>query len=260
MLARSLLLVALAAMVPVASHATTVLVPYSGQLAENGQLVNGTRSLQFSLYATPAGGSALATQTETLNLVRGVYHTQLSFDDTVWSLSEPRWIGVSVDAAPELEPRVALGFVPFAVRSLTSEQPQPGVNFRSTPGSTTTVPTQSTWTVLDTVGVTAPADGYLWLTATVRVNTLAPTQAFHDINIIMSETTPAPSPSDQFRVNEAMGPTNVRSYSHTQVLPVTAGHHTMGLHVRQVTNLGSGASTNFTRVTLQAMWLPRLYP
>lgn len=193
--------------------------------------------------------------------MRGVYHTLLTFDDSVWSLSEQRWIGVSVDAGPEL-PRVAIGFVPFAVRALNTETPPPGVNFLSSAGSTQAVTTSSSWTRLDTVGVTAPGDGYLWLSTVVRVNPVATQNPFHDISVVMSETTPPASPTDRLWVREALsGPGNWRSYSHTQVLPVTAGHHAMGLYVRQIENLGGGVTTtNFTRVTLQAMWVPRLYP
>jgi hypothetical protein len=244
---------------PTASRAVTVAIPYSGQITDDGQLVNGTRTLQFSLYSTPTGGTQLATQTEALSLVRGVYHTQLLFDDSVWSLAEQRWLGVTVDGGTEL-PRVPIGFVPFAVRALSSEPPPAGVNFPDVPGVSLSLATSSSWTRIDTVGVTVPGAGFVWVAATVNVVSQALQNDFHDVNVVLSETAPLASPFDQIRIFEAMGPNQARTLAHTQVFPATAGHHVYGLYVRQVNPLTAGRPTSFARVTLQGMWVPRRYP
>jgi hypothetical protein len=257
-----LIFVALAApLLPRAGRAAPIQVPYSGQLAEDGELVNGTRSLEIRLYDVPTSGAPLATQTGSVDVVRGVFHTVLTFDDSVWSLSEPRWIGIAVDGDPELSPRVQIGFVPFAVRALTSARPEPGVNFAPGGGTSVLVASGTSWTLLDTVGVTVPDDGYVWVTGTGWVHVIVTTQGIHNVNVVLSETTPLAAPPDQIVLRDLYSTQDRLSFSQTQVFPVAAGHHVFGLYVRQTENLGGLApGTNFARATLQAHWIPKRYP
>ena len=83
----------------------------------------------------------------------------------------------------------------------------------------------------------------------------------HDVNVVLSETTPGASPAEQIRIFQRYDPTGRDAFSHTQVFPMTAGHHVFGLYVRQVYNLGGATpNTNFARATLQVQWIPRRYP
>ncbi|MBI2984195.1 MAG: hypothetical protein HYY50_01045 [Candidatus Kerfeldbacteria bacterium] len=86
---------------PAVVFAVPTQVPYSGQLTENGQLVNGTRSFTFRIYPVPAGGSPVYSQDDVLNVVNGVYHVMLNVSTTVWDGSD-RWLAISVNGGSPL--------------------------------------------------------------------------------------------------------------------------------------------------------------
>jgi hypothetical protein len=122
-----------------------------------------------------------------------------------------------------------------------------------------TVPTQSAWTSLGSITLNVPADGFLWVTGTGRYAAVTMLNNYHHVNVVIGEGAPGAAPLEQLEINESFGPSNIRFFSHTQVLPVTAGTHTVQLWVRQTTGLTGNAPTNFVRATFQAMWVPNQY-
>lgn len=132
-------------------------IPYSGQLLEGGNPVQGRHFFTFNVYDAVSGGSAIYTQAESLDVVGGVYHTSLDAPASVWS-GDGRWVGVSVDLATEMTPRVQVGWVPYAVRLLHS----PILQVRPA----TVLNVTSTWTRVDSLTIVAPVAGITILNVT----------------------------------------------------------------------------------------------
>jgi hypothetical protein len=129
------------------------MISYQGLLRDPGgaPVPNGDYQLTFRIYDVASGGSALWTETQTLPVTDGVFNALLG---EVEPLDLPfdvdYWLGVSVEAAPELEPRVRLATVPYAFRTAVSDTTLAG----GTPGPTGPVgPTGIT----GPAGVTGPA-------------------------------------------------------------------------------------------------------
>ncbi len=97
---------------------------YQGFLTDGGGAVvpDGDYSLTFRIYSVPTGGSPLFTEIQTLTVTNGGFNAiigilvalDLAFDT-------PLWLGVSVDAGPELTPRVALAGAPYAMRAAVAD-------------------------------------------------------------------------------------------------------------------------------------------
>jgi hypothetical protein len=103
--------------IPAVAFAVPAQIPYSGQLSESGSLVTGSRDLTISVYADSTGGSAIYTETfASVSVQNGVFHLNLNPGQSVWDGSI-RWVGVSVNGAVELTPRMKVGTVPYAVRA-----------------------------------------------------------------------------------------------------------------------------------------------
>ena len=89
--------------------------------ADTGGLEDGNFSMTFRLYDTPAGGLALATQTKTVSVTDGLFHTTLDSMGNVELYRDPnsssRWVGISVGADPEISPRMELTSMPYALTS-----------------------------------------------------------------------------------------------------------------------------------------------
>ena len=114
-------LLAVLLLIPVHAAAFTLYpIPYSGQLTEGGVTVTGTRYFTFTLYDAPTGGLTVRVQSESLLVINGVYHTSLFTQPGDWS-GGSRYLGVSVNSAPEMTPRVSIGLVPFAVHAVQSD-------------------------------------------------------------------------------------------------------------------------------------------
>lgn len=113
---RMYLEVLLGLLVPTFALAVPTQVPYSGQLSENGTMVNGTRYFSFTIYDALTGGAALYTQAESLAVTLGVYHTALNAPDSIWNGQE-RWLSVTVNSGTKLNPRTRIASVPYAVRA-----------------------------------------------------------------------------------------------------------------------------------------------
>ena len=99
-------------------------VRYSGKLATR---TGDTVEAVFSIYAAPEGGEPLWTETQKVAIdMEGSYTvllgsvSQAGVPQTLFAGGAARWLGVSVERAPELE-RVLLSSVPYAMKSADSQ-------------------------------------------------------------------------------------------------------------------------------------------
>jgi hypothetical protein len=93
------------------------LVPVQGVLyGADGAPSSGSIPVTFALWGSASGGSALHTETQTLDVVDGRFGAALgsatSFSDTFFRDHPALWVSVTVDGAAT--DRVAVGAVPFA--------------------------------------------------------------------------------------------------------------------------------------------------
>lgn len=81
---------------------------------------DGTYSFTFRLYAGASGGSALWSETKTLQVKRGLFSTLLG-DQVVFgpslTFASPYWLSVQVASEPELSPRIPLSTVAYSIRA-----------------------------------------------------------------------------------------------------------------------------------------------
>lgn len=254
---RIMLWVSLGLLVPTLALAVPVQIPYSGQLSENGELVNGTRYFEFRIFETPAGGTVLYAQAESLVVTRGVYHTELNAPDSIWNGQE-RWLSVTVSSGAELNPRTRIGAVPYAVRAGVAETlfnapTLPGANWAEPDVAVTT--TADVWTEVATISINAPADGYIWFTSSnLLENSGSPIGTWFCGRFTVTEGSEVPFKTVALGqgIND---PPIAFPVSISRVLPVSNGMRTMHLWVRR-------CSTSDIRVrtyAIQALWFPNRY-
>ncbi len=102
-------------------------INYQGTLTNaGGTPVNGTVSMLFSLYNAQTGlGPALWTEAQaTVSVVNGAFNTVLGASPAppiTLPFDVPYWLGVQVNADPEMTPRQPLSSVPYAYRAMSLE-------------------------------------------------------------------------------------------------------------------------------------------
>ena len=224
-------------------------------MVDAGSPVTGWHQLVVSLWNAPAAGTLLFSQTETVLVEQGVFPLELHADDGVFAANDAVWVGVSVDGAAELEPRVHIGAVPYAVRSLAASSPSPGVAF-GTNYSNVTAPATLTWVPVSTVTLTAPATGHVWLTATGWWQENAYTQP-NVVSVEFALGEGSPPSFAQHLVQQGIFAYRSWPYSHTTVLPAPAGTHTYTCwaYVNSPSQTLPQLPT-FWPATMQAMWVP----
>ncbi len=245
---------------PTLAGAVAVHVPYSGQVAQGGVPLTGTHSITVSLYDDSVRGVPLYSKTESLPVAQGVFHMDLTPDSGLFAGNDSMWAGVTVDAGQELAPRVRVGTVPYAVRALLpTSSPMPGVAFANSYASVD-VPGTSTWVPIAQLSMTAPADGYVWLTASghwqERTNTFPGN--YIAVLFILGENTP---PSiDQRQQYYSYFQLREWPFSHTTVLPASAGSHTYTLWARvDAIGITLLQPPTFYTSTMQALCVPVSY-
>jgi hypothetical protein len=247
-------------LIAVPAAAAVVQVPYTGELIDGGTPLTGWHQIDVSLWAAPAGGTAVHSQSATLLVEQGVFHVALLVDDAIFAANDSLWAGVAVDGAAELEPRVRIGVVPYAARALSAPPTgtAPGLAF-ATNFAPVDVPATITWVEVATVTLNAPADGQVWLSATgwwqENSNTLP---NYVGVEFILGENVAPPTSQRQ----QYYGFFQFRSwpFSHTTALAATAGAHTYSCWVR-VTSPGQTLASPPTvhAATMQALWVPGSY-
>jgi hypothetical protein len=94
-------------------------INYQGYLTDTaGQPVTDTVSISFSLYDDETGGSALWTETQSVNVSNGVYSVSLgSVNPVALPFNAQYYLGITIDADPEMIPRQALTSTAYALRT-----------------------------------------------------------------------------------------------------------------------------------------------
>lgn len=97
-------------------------INFQGVLKDaSGNIVpNGDYNLTFKIYNAESGGTALWTETKLVNIVNGIFSTQLgSITPITLPFDVAYWLGVTVGSNPEMTPRTAFTSVPYSRISLT---------------------------------------------------------------------------------------------------------------------------------------------
>lgn len=83
---------------------------------------DSTYSFTFRLYDVGTGGTALWTETKSLQTKKGLFSTNLG-DVTALTLpfTAPYWLGIEVGGSPELSPRTRLTAAAYSLRSLKAD-------------------------------------------------------------------------------------------------------------------------------------------
>jgi hypothetical protein len=257
---RIVVLAAVVLLIPALAFAVPTQIPYSGQLSESGQLVNGTRHFTFSLYAQSLGGSAIAVQAESLLVTNGVYYAQLNFGLLVWNGSD-RWLGVSVNSGAELTPRTTIGSVPYAVRATIAEraiEPPEVVALNYTSVDSATI-TSTSWTPVAWVRVRPPGDGYALVSWTGSIEGTG-THPFFCGHLAITASAPSPFdgyPTDTDIIGKVRGALNqylVLPASGSRVIQLVHNEWYMTLWARRCSDADDYVFT-VTSYHLQVVWV-----
>ncbi|MCM8798695.1 MAG: hypothetical protein NC821_04445 [Candidatus Omnitrophica bacterium] len=98
-------------------------INYQGYLTDSGgNPVNGTVSILFSIYDVSSGGTALWSETQSVNVNQGIYSVNLGDNNPVnLAFDKPYYLGVKVGSDSEMTPRIPLTSVGYAFRANTAQ-------------------------------------------------------------------------------------------------------------------------------------------
>lgn len=83
---------------------------------------DGQYSFTFRIYSSNQNGTALWSETKTLNLKRGLFNTTLGNAVPInLEFDVPYWLGIQVSSYPELTPRIPLTSVGYSFHALKSD-------------------------------------------------------------------------------------------------------------------------------------------
>ena len=126
---------------------STSTISYQGRLADSGgNPLTGMYNLEFRIYDVPSGGTALWeefwTGGNSVAVSDGLFNVMLgSIDNTLAAAIEgynELYLGITVGTDSEMEPRVQLGSVPFAMQALFANVPDGSVTTaKLAPGAAT---------------------------------------------------------------------------------------------------------------------------
>lgn len=128
-IAGTLIAVGLLALVSHSSHAAPPgTIGFQGALnSSGGAPVSGARTMTFTLYDAATGGTAVWSETKSVNVTGGAFSTSLGdtapFPVTL-HFDQPYWVGVKVGSDAEMTPRLPLRSVPYAM-ALPGVTPDP---------------------------------------------------------------------------------------------------------------------------------------
>lgn len=91
------------------------IVPIQGRLTDdNGNPVDGTRNITFSIYEASAGGTALCSDTDLTLVTNGLFNAEMDYCTSDDIDGRQLWLGVKVGSDPEMTPRQGIYAVPYA--------------------------------------------------------------------------------------------------------------------------------------------------
>ena len=99
---------------------------------DGSSLPDGQVSLDFMLYESETGGTAIWTETQQTNTKNGIFSVNLGkVTPLTPAFDKPYWVGIKVNGNSELAPRIALTASPYSLGgSVTVAEPDPGQNFQ----------------------------------------------------------------------------------------------------------------------------------
>lgn len=189
------------------------LINYQGKLttAEGGCL-NDTVQMTFSIYSDSLGTQSVWTETQdSVVVTEGIFNVLLgnvyALHDTMFD--EPtRYLGVQVESDPEMRPLRPMVTVPYAFRTGSVQSldivNEPGVAAFS--GAYYLFLDALTYTVICSLTINCPAEGYVMAVAHGRLGTLPHTQGTHSYAIVGISDVPTSLPGNQdldFHVDSA---------------------------------------------------------
>ena len=247
-------------------------VPFTSQIARDGEPVSGWQKIKFTLFGDEPqvspfrAGSApkpriLAEATyDSVLFLNGVGHVQIdAFNATQWNGAKE--MGLILNDTEDLG-AIPIGSVPGSLKAeraeaathsdsaaaLTNPPAQPGVSFVNRLGPTPVDTSNLFWLEMDNLTVVAPADGYLWVEANGQESFASST--IECVILRLGESAPSNLESQGVR---QYGP-GERPFSITNVIPVTAGTHVIRLYAKSCQGAAEVSVFNF-----QAMWVPARY-
>ncbi len=103
------------ALIRVSASDVTASINYQGKLTDNaGEPLSGTYAMAFRLYDVATGGTALDTDTHTVEVTGGLFNTHIDFNQSYFDGRE-LWLGITVGSDSEMMPRYELSAVPYAL-------------------------------------------------------------------------------------------------------------------------------------------------
>jgi hypothetical protein len=159
-----MILGALAAMSStVAAQAPNSLM-YQGRLTTSaGAAITAATNVTFAIYAAASGGTALWSS-GTVSVTpdqNGVFTVELTAIPTSVFNGSRRYIGITVAGDTEMTPRQLLTSAPYAYNTITA----PGLAFVTSLPANNYRPIPSGTTALDSISVTVPGPGYVYIIA-----------------------------------------------------------------------------------------------
>lgn len=103
------------AIIRVSASDVTASINYQGKLTDNAsEPLSGTYTMAFRLYDVATGGTALDTDTHTVEVTDGLFNTHIDFNQSYFDGGE-LWLGITVGSDSEMMPRYELSAVPYAL-------------------------------------------------------------------------------------------------------------------------------------------------
>ena len=98
-----------------ATSTVTTSINYQGRVTDSeGNPLDGTYTMTFSLYEASTGGSSLDSDTHSVTVTNGLFNTYIDFDPDYFD-GKALWLAVTMGADPEMTPRQELRPVPYAL-------------------------------------------------------------------------------------------------------------------------------------------------
>ena len=189
------------------------LINYQGKLTTaSGACLNDTVQMTFTIYADSLGVSDEWSETQAEVVVKeGIFNVLLGSVDTIPSAvfdGNIKYLGIQVEADPEMTPLKPMVSVPYAFRTGSVQSldiiNEPGVAAFS--GAYYLFLEALTYTVICSLTINCPAEGYVMAVAHGRLGTIPHTQGTHSYAIVGISDVPTSLPGNQdldFHVDSA---------------------------------------------------------
>ncbi|HEX9652802.1 MAG TPA: hypothetical protein VGA99_03750 [bacterium] len=101
------------------------LINYQGRLNQGASPANGTFNIAFSIYSVASAGTAIYSETQSVNVSDGIFNVLIgsvtAIPTNLFTNAGDRFLGVKVGNDAEMTPRFRLASVAYAVRATESD-------------------------------------------------------------------------------------------------------------------------------------------